>query len=242
VSAPAVQQALRERFEQWGLPARIRVDNGVPWGSGSDLPPPLTLWWVGLGIGVIWNHPHRPTENAKVERQNGTVQRWGEPAHCADFAAWEQKLAWAARVQREQYPAVQGQSRLAAYPALQQPARPYTAAQEGEQWELARVYAFLAQELWPRQVSTSRQISLYGQAYRVGKAQPGQPVWVRFDASTQEWVVQGGDGTALVRHRAEQLTTERICQLQVAKPHASSQKPRRRRNLLSPPAPKLYAA
>jgi hypothetical protein len=237
-----VQQALREQFTQWGLPARIRVDNGVPWGNWSDLPPPLTLWWVGLGIGVIWNHPHCPQENAKVERCNGTVNRWGEPEQCADLAAWEAKLQWAARVQREQYPAVRGQSRLVAYPALREPARPYTAAQEEEQWDLTRVGAFLAQGLWPRQVSTSRQISLYGQAYRVGKARPGQPVWVRFDASTQEWVVQDRDGTELVRHRAEQITTERIGRLQVAKPHASSQKPRRRRNLSSPPTPILYAA
>jgi hypothetical protein len=242
VAPTTVQQALRERFEQWGLPARIRVDNGVPWGNWSDLPPPLTLWWVGLGIGVIGNHPHRPTENAKVERANGTVHRWGEPEQCADGAAWEAKLRWAARVQREDYPAVGGQSRVAAYPALQQRARPYTGAREEEQWEVTRVCAFLAQGLWPRQVSTSRQISLYGQAYRVGKAQPGQPVWVRFEAATREWVVQGGDGTELVRHPAEQITAERIRALQVAKPHASSSKPRRRRNLPSQPAPILYAA
>jgi hypothetical protein len=72
VEPAAVQQALREQLERWGLPERIRVDNGVPWGNGADLPPPVVLWWLGLGIGVIWNQPHCPKENAKGERCNGT--------------------------------------------------------------------------------------------------------------------------------------------------------------------------
>jgi hypothetical protein len=238
----AVQAALREQFEQWGLPERIRVDNGVPWGNWSDLPPPVVLWWVGLGIGVIWNHVHRPTENAKVERCNGTVNRWGEPARCADYPAWEEKLAWVARVQREVYPAVGGQSRLAAHPTLSAQPRPYAAEQEAAVWDLERVSAFLAEGLWPRQVSQRGQISLYGKAYQVGSGHGGEQVWVRLEAATREWVVRGHDGQELVRHAADQITTERICQLQVAKPHASSKKGSQRHNLPPQPAPLLYAA
>lgn len=206
------------------------------------MPPPLTLWWVGLGIGVIWNHPHCPKENAKVERSNGTVNRWGEPAQCPDLAAWETKLGWVGQVQRAEYPAVAGQSRLAAYPKLQANARGYTAAGEAAQWELERVCTFLAQGLWPRQVSSSRQISLYGHAYRVGKAKPGERVWVRFDAATQEWVVQSGEGHEWARHRAAPITAARICQLEVAKPHASGQRRPKRPNLPPQPAITLYAA
>jgi hypothetical protein len=240
VAATAVQQALREQFERWGLPERIRVDNGAPWGSWSDLPPPLVLWWLGLGIGVIWNHPHRPTENAKVERCNGTWYRWGEPEQCADAAAWAAKLAWAARVQREEYPAVGGQSRLAVHPALAERRRPYRAAAEAEQWELERVTTYLAHGLWPRQVSQRGQISVYGKAYQVGQQHGGQQVWVRFAATERQWVVQGADGQELVRHAADQITAERICQLQVAKPHASGR--RQRPNLPPLSRPILYAA
>lgn len=235
-----MQAALRQQFEQWGLPERIRVDNGAPWGNGSDLPPPLVLWWLGLGIAPIWNHPHRPTENAKVERSNGTWYRWGEPEQCADAAAWEEKLAWAARVQREEYPAIGGQSRLAAHPALKERPRPYAAAEEAEQWELERVTTYLAQGLWPRQVSQRGQISLYGKAYQVGERHGGKQVWVRFDAADRAWVVQGADGQEWVRHTADQITAERICQLQVAKPHASSKK--RHPNLPPLYKPILYAA
>ena len=37
----AVQQQLRTAFTRWGLPCQLRVDNGKPWGSWSDLPPAL---------------------------------------------------------------------------------------------------------------------------------------------------------------------------------------------------------
>ena len=97
-----MQAVLRSLFERWGRPQRLRVDNGAPWGPGDDLPSPLMLWLIGLGIAPIYNPPGRPTENAKVERTNGTVNRWAEPERCADYAAWKQKLEWVARVQREE--------------------------------------------------------------------------------------------------------------------------------------------
>lgn len=236
-----MQEALRELFECWGLPDRIRVDNGAPWGAGSDLPAPLALWWLGLGIGVIWNHAYCPTENAKVERANGTVQRWGEPQRCADWAAWEARLRWLTRVQREEYREGRAMTRLQAHPALGQPRRRYRADQETTQWELARVLAYLGQGVWPRRVSARGQISLYGKAYQVGPEYGGQTVWVRLDAATGEWVVEDNEGQGVRRHPADQLTAKRIGQLQVSKPHASS-KSRQRRNLPSPPATKLYAA
>ena len=74
-----MQQALRGLFVRWGLPQRLRVDNGAPWSTWADLPPALVLWWVGLGIEPIFNHRHCPTENAKVERCNGLIAAWGEP-------------------------------------------------------------------------------------------------------------------------------------------------------------------
>jgi hypothetical protein len=237
-----VQQTLRSLFEQWGKPLRLRVDNGPPWGPGTDLPPPLMLWCIGLGVFPIWNRPARPTDNAKVERQNGTVERWGEPGHCADFPAWEEKLAWVARMQREGCPTeATGVTRLEAHPDLLDRPRPYEAAREGEEWQLSRVTSYLAAWEWPRRVSQKGQISIYGKAYRVGDAHGGKPVWLRLDAATHEWVVRDREGVELARHPAEQITPERICQLRVSKPHASSKK-RQRRKLPPPNETLLYAA
>ena len=60
---------------------------------------------------------------------------------------------------------IQGQSRPAAYPPLRARPRPEEAARETEMWDLERVATYLAQGLWPRQVSQRGQISLYGKAY-----------------------------------------------------------------------------
>jgi hypothetical protein len=224
VSIAAVQAVWRSLFERWGRPERLRVDNGAPWGPGDDLPPPLALWLIGLGIAPLWNPPHRPTANAKVERTNGTVNRWAEPARCPDYPTWEEKLAWAARVQREEYPAVGGESRLAAHPELSAQPRPYRREAEEAEWQLERVTSHLGQGKWRRQVSQRGQISIYGKAYEVGRACGGQSVWVRLDAATGEWVIEGKEGEELRRHAAEQITAARIRDLMVSKPHASSQK------------------
>jgi transposase InsO family protein len=63
-------------FHQWGQPQCLRVDNGLPFGDpGSDLVPVLSLWLIGLGIDVLWNRPYQATDNAKVERMQGTMRR-----------------------------------------------------------------------------------------------------------------------------------------------------------------------
>ena len=80
-----VQQQLRAGFRRWGLPEALRVDNGSPWGSWSDLPPPLALWLVGLGLRLLWNPPRRPQANGVVERSHGVAQAWAEPRRCGYF-------------------------------------------------------------------------------------------------------------------------------------------------------------
>jgi transposase InsO family protein len=208
----------------------MRVDNGAPWATWADLPPAFALWLIGLGVKPIWNHPHCPKENAKVERCNGLVGNWGDPAACADFAAWQAHLAHVVVVQREQYRRRDGRTRLEAYPALEQIARPYAAAQEAATFDLERVKKYLAQGRWPRLVSKIGQITLYGKPYRVGRRWVGEQVWLRLDAETIEWVICGKDGEEVIRHPADQITTERIVNLQVAHPRPPSKK-KKRQNL-----------
>ena len=213
--ASNVQACMRQLFAEWGLPERLRVDNGAPWGSWNDLPPALALWWMGLGIGLIWNHPHRPQENGFVERMNGLVDQWGEPSSCPSFALWSERIAWVVQTQREEYPAKQGQSRGAAYSGLYTNGRRYMREEEAKVWDLGKVQAYLAQGRWVRQVSRVGQITLYDRTYGVGRAYAKSQVWVRYDVSTAAWVVQDAQGQQLARHPASQITAECICRLEV---------------------------
>jgi hypothetical protein len=215
---------MREVFERWGLPERIRVDNGHPWGSANDLPPALALWWIGLGIGVTWNPRRRPQKNGKVERTNGVIQGWVEAWTCTDAGQLPGRLSWAERVQREEYPAIKGRSRLEAYPGLRVIERPYQREREGQLWDEARVYAYLAQGVWRRRADRVGQVSLYNRGYIVGRRYAGQEVLVRLDPGPVEWVMTDLQGVELRRHRAEQLARERLLGMAVSHRKPSQQK------------------
>jgi len=74
VQRQPIQDGLRQVFGRWGLPQRLRVDNGYPWGSSGDFPPEMALWLIGLGIDRVWIAPACPQKNGVVERAQGTGQ------------------------------------------------------------------------------------------------------------------------------------------------------------------------
>ena len=230
VPEEAVQAWLVHLLEVWGLPARVRVDNGWPWGSSQDLPPVLSLWLRGLGIEVIWNRPAHPQENGWVERFHGLLATWGEPERCADWDAWTQSVAQVVQVQREAYPAVEARSRLAAHPELRQNPRRFPPAdEEAPAWKLAPVLQLLAGGLWRRQVGKKGQITLYHRPFSVGSRRAGQTVFVRLDPDTREWVVRDRQGQEIRRHAARELTAERIQALDISyrKPHEQRRRQQR---------------
>jgi hypothetical protein len=173
------------------------------------------LWLIGLGVAVTWNPPRRPQDNGKVERTQGVTQQWVEPGRCADRTRLVGRLEWAVRIQREVYPAIGGRTRLEAYPALRQRRRPYARCDEETLWDLGRVAAFLSGGVWRRRVSRTGQISLYNRNYRVGRRHAGQEVSVRYEAAGGQWVLQDAQGQELARHAADQITRERIMDLDV---------------------------
>jgi len=66
-----VQAALTEAFRRYGLPRRMNMDNGSPWGSPSGDSrglSALTVWLVRLGIHVSFSAPAHPQTNGKDER------------------------------------------------------------------------------------------------------------------------------------------------------------------------------
>jgi hypothetical protein len=75
VPAAQVQAVLRQVFRRWGRPRRLRLDNGVPWGAMVDLPSELTLWLLGLDMGITFNPPRRPktTASSNVRKAQASV-------------------------------------------------------------------------------------------------------------------------------------------------------------------------
>lgn len=215
VPARDVQAQLRRAFRRWGLPERFRVDNGVPWGSWGDLPTDLALWLIGLGIAVDWNPPRRPQDNGVVERSQGTAKRWAEPGTCDTVEELQGRLEEMDGIQRQEYPSLQGRSRLEVFPQLAHSGRAYTPAWERAHWSLAAVAAHLAGYAVPRKVDKSGTVSVYNRNHYVGKIHQGKVVHVMFDPEAGEWIFADEKGQQLRSRPASEISRETIIGLKV---------------------------
>ena len=70
-----VQPLLAGVFREYGLPQRIRSDNGAPFASvGLGGLSPLAVWWLRLGIGLERIQPGHPEQNGRHERMHRTLK------------------------------------------------------------------------------------------------------------------------------------------------------------------------
>lgn len=206
---------LRRLFARWGRPERLRVDNGMPWGSQGDLPTDLACWLAGLGVRVVPNPPRRPQDNGVVERSQGVGKAWGEPQQCGSAAELEARLEELDRWQRELYPMRGGRPRSEAYPGLRHSGRTYTARWEARAWDVRRAWELLESYVVPRRVDSQGRVSLYQRPYRVGALWAGRDIWVGFDAQSRSWVFQDEAGHEITRRVAAEMDAQRIQALEV---------------------------
>ena len=63
-------------FKEFGLPAAIRTDNGVPFASPNALfgLSRLSVWWLRLGIQIERIKPGHPEQNGRHERMHLTLK------------------------------------------------------------------------------------------------------------------------------------------------------------------------
>jgi transposase InsO family protein len=71
VRTEPTKAALTAVFGRYGLPLRMTMDNGAPWGIVSGQTThftALTVWLIRLGIRVSHSRPHHPQTQGKDER------------------------------------------------------------------------------------------------------------------------------------------------------------------------------
>jgi transposase InsO family protein len=166
-----VQTALTETFRRYGLPWRMTMDNGPPWGGDADSPyTRLTVWLLRLGIRVSHSRPYHPQTQGKDERFHRTLKaellnHWV----FADLTEAQQQLnAW-----RDLYNLERPHQALGMVP----PARRYQPSTRLFPESLSPIE--YAPDDLVRTVQGKGEVSYQGREWRVGTAFHGLPVALR---------------------------------------------------------------
>jgi transposase InsO family protein len=80
-------------FKEFGLPSRIRSDNGVPFATvARGGLSKLSIWWLHLGILPERIEPGKPQQNGQHERMHRTLKEWVLPVPAANMVEQQQDL------------------------------------------------------------------------------------------------------------------------------------------------------
>ena len=176
-----VQGRLTPIFRRYGLPERMIMDNGAPWGSDLEHPyTPLTVWLWRLGIGVSHGRPYHPQTQGKDERLHRTLKAellqgrtFHDLAHCQQtFDPW-----------RDGYNLERPHEAL----GLATPSSRYQPSPRPFPETLSPIEYGPGDHL--RKVQLQGALSFHGKTFQVGKAFEGFPVALRETATDGVWAV-----------------------------------------------------
>lgn len=168
---PTVQTQLIAIFEQFGLPERMLMDNGSPWGDDRENPYTiLTTWLLRLDIAISHGRPYHPQTQGKDERLNRTL---------LDEVISRQTMATLqeSQVAFDQWGQVYNYIRPHEAINLDPPASHYQPSPRPFPAVLPPVTYQPADLI--RKVDDSGKISFHNHPFRVGKAFRHQPVALR---------------------------------------------------------------
>jgi transposase InsO family protein len=70
-----VQEELMQLFRRYGMPRRMLMDNGAPWGDAGDQPwTRFTVWLLRVGVSVSHGRAYHPQTQGKEERFHRTLK------------------------------------------------------------------------------------------------------------------------------------------------------------------------
>ena len=166
-----VKTALTQLFREYGLPKRMSMDNGSPWGySREQKYTQLSAWLIRLGIKVSHSRPLHPQTQGKLERFHRTLKLELLNHYC--FASLEESQegfdAWRT---------IYNEQRPHAAIDLEVPATRYTKSKI----PFPETYSPIEYDhsFTVRKVQKGGMIYLQGKIYRVGEAFCGEPVGLK---------------------------------------------------------------
>lgn len=175
-----VQTHLITTFRRYGLPERMLMDNGSPWGNTPEHPyTPLTAWLIRLGIGVSHGRPYHPQTQGKDERFHRTFKAEVLNQPLEDMTVCARRF--------EEWRHIYNHQRPHQALEMQVPASRYKPS--------ARQYPEMLPEIEygpddvVRRVIGEGKLSFRGRLFRVSKAFRGYPVALRPGVADGEYKV-----------------------------------------------------
>lgn len=202
---------VNEAFLEWGLPQRIKIDNGWPFINPChrDTPTLSIMWWIGLGIEVVQIDPGSPQQNGTVEGLQNICYRWVNPSKYDSVDSLQTALDQTGRIQRDIYkiPAKGYATRLELYPELLHNPRkgPLDA-----QFDFQRVEEYLARQVWQRNIQSGGFIKFMGQRIYIGYRMVRQLVTLTYDPLDHLWLIRSISGQLLKICDKQIITEEAI--------------------------------
>jgi transposase InsO family protein len=166
-----VQNQLIDTFRRYGLPERMTMDNGAPW--GNDLQhryTPLTVWLIRLGISISHSRPYHPQTQGKDERFHRTLD--------VDLLRWH-RFRDLSHVQKhfDEYRHVYNRERPHQALGMDVPATRYSISTRGFPEQLAPIEYDVGDIV--RKVYEKGHFQFRGKRFPVGKAFYGYPIALR---------------------------------------------------------------
>jgi hypothetical protein len=88
-----VRPVFEAAFREYGLPLRLRTDNGSPFAHvGAGGLSDLAVWWIKLGIVPERIDPGRPNQNGRHERFHRTLKAATANPPAASVGAQQQRF------------------------------------------------------------------------------------------------------------------------------------------------------
>lgn len=101
----ATMRRFRHLFRTFGLPKRIRTDNGPPFASTAIAGlSQLSVWWITLGIIPELIEPGKPQQNGRHERMHRTLKKETALPPRADTRAQQSRFNVFRRVYNRERP------------------------------------------------------------------------------------------------------------------------------------------
>ena len=209
------RQAMIRVFRKWGLPQRIRLDNGHPFAhtKDRDLPTNLALWLVALGIELIFNRPYSPQQNGTVECMQRVSACWATPRSCTSPQELQRRLDKVSshHVCLYRSRAHGDRTRSQRFPQLFANPRKYRPGMEDPK----RAQDYLAQFVLRRKVFSNGRLSVGRYQWTVGRKYRNQQVSVCFDPKSLRWQVFQVDGRCISQSHELDFSTRALKKLTI---------------------------